>query len=253
MAKVRMTRSALMRRLKRQKYRSAVGSNVRRAYRRRVGTQTHDYKRFTWDYTLKNTYVGGNSDLILNVDGVDQGKSYLGVQLGSLVSSVNGTSAIGGCIQFRMDMLPGLNDFSTLYDKYKLRGASVRIIPLSNFASASNLGTLPVITAVVDQDDKTIPSDDIVLREYGNCKVKRLANGFKMYVRPKINTTIADNTGADQSAVVTSPKFLDMAQPSIEHFGVKFWLDNVLLGNTTNVNALFKIVIKYYFTCSQTR
>lgn len=244
--------------LRRLAYRRRSRRPGRARLYRRIGysgaiKQTHAYKRYTWDYTIANTYSGGASGIVLNVDGVNQGSNYLGVRIGNLQSSVNGTSGFGGSIDFRMNMLPGLNDFATLYDKYKLTGVKVKIIPLSNFASASNLGTLPMITAAVDQDDNTIPVDDIVLREYGNCKVKRLVNGFSIFVKPKQVATIADAIGADQTAVVQTPKYIDFNQTDIPHFGLKWYMDNVLLGNTTNVNALFKITMQYYFKCSMVR
>lgn len=213
--------------------------------------QFHKYKRYAWDYMFINQNPTGTADLILNVDNVNQGKQYLGVHLGSLVAGPNNTSQIGGAIDFRMNMLPGLPDFSTLYDKYKVSGYKITFIPLQNVATPASASSLPTITYCTDQDDSAIPGDDTELRQRANCKVRRLDKPVSVYVRPKILTEVQTPTGT--GAVVSSPKFIDLTNDDVQHRGLKFWIDGMDLAGSNVLVHFYKVVIKAYFTCSQTR
>lgn len=223
--------------------------------RRRSGAiskyQVHKYKRYTWDYMFVNTNPTGTVDLILNVDNVPQGKSYLGVQLGNVIAGPNNTSQIGGTINFQMDMLPNLNDFTTLYDKYKVSGYSVKFVPLQNVATPASASSLPTITFCTDQDDSAIPADDIELRQRANCKIRRLDKTVGLYVRPKILQDVQTATGT--GAVVSNPKYLDLTDTNVQHRGVKFWIDGMDLAGSSVLTHMYKLVIQAYFSCSQTR
>lgn len=219
---------------------------------RKSRTEKHEYTRYMRDLVLQNTWTGSPavSDIVFNVDNNPQGKNYLGFHLGNLISDVNGTSQIGGAMSFRMSALPQLLDFETLYDRYKLRGVKIVITPLSNFASAANLGTLPVISYAYDNDDTAVPANNDVIRQYGTCKIKRLDKPVKIWLRPKL---LLAGAGASAGEIVSSPKFIDMGDVDVDHYGVKFWINNMLLGNTATINSLFRVTAKYYFTCQATR
>lgn len=227
----------------------------KRMMRKRSGVlakyQVHKYKRYTWDYMFVNVNPTGTADLILNVDNVNQGKSYFGVSLGNLIAGPNNTSQIGGTINFQFDMLPGFSDFTTLYDKYKVHGYSVKWVPLQNVATPASASSLPTITFCTDQDDSTIPTDDLDLRQRANCKIRRLDKPVGLYVRPKILQDVQTSTGT--GAVVTSPKYLDLSDTNVQHRGVKFWIDGMDLLGSNVLTHMYKLVIQAYFSCSQTR
>lgn len=227
----------------------------KRVMRKRSGAiakyQLHNYKRYTWDYMFINQNPTGTSDLILNVDNVNQGKQYLGVHLGSLIAGPNNTSQIGGAIDFRMNMLPGLPDFTTLYDKYKVKGYKITFIPLQNVATPASASSLPTITYCLDQDDSAIPSDDTELRQRANCKIRRLDRPVSVWVKPYITTEVSTPTGT--GSVVSAPKFIDLSNDDVQHRGLKFWIDGMDLNGSAALVHFYKVAIQVYFTCSQTR
>lgn len=216
--------------------------------------EKHAYRRYMTDVVMQNTWGGSPAvaDVVFNVNGGIQGKSYLSMNLGNLIGDVNNTSQIGGSLGFQLNNLPNVIDFETLYDKYKISGIKIVIQPLSNFASTANLGTLPVLNWAYDQDDLAIPAGLDTIRQYGNCKTAILNKPVKIYLKPKILTKVNAGSGGTGD-LVSVPKYLDLSDPGVPHFGIKFWITNMLLGNTANINSLFRITAKYYFTCSGTR
>ena len=222
---------------------------------RRPAYETHSYKRYMTDVVLRNTWGGSPAvaDVIFNVNNTDQGKNYLSMNLGSLMADVNNTSQIGGSLGFQFNNLPNIIDFETLYDKYKIKGIKIVIQPLSNFASTANLGTLPIFNYAYDQDDLVVPSDLNTIRQYGTCKSVTMNRPIKIWLSPKILTKVKAGAGGTTDSVGPA-KYLDLAGATdVPHFGIKFWINNMLLGNTANINSLFRITAKYYFKCSGTR
>lgn len=238
-----------------RKKRPAIRRRRSKVVRRKSGAlskyQFHKYKRYTWDYMFVNTNPTGTVDLILNVDGTPQGKQFYGVHLGNVFAGPNNTTACGGAIDFRMEMLPGLSDFTTLYDKYKVSGYKVTFIPLQNVATPASASSLPVITYALDQDDSTIPADDVELRQRANCKIRRLDKPVSIWVKPKILQEV--QTASGTGAVVSGTKFLDLTNTDVQHRGLKFWIDGMDLAGSSVLTHMYKVVIQAYFTCSQTR
>lgn len=214
--------------------------------------QYHKYKRYCQPVHFYNTNPTGTADLVIDVNGTSFGKNWVnGVQLGPLIAGLNNTSSIGGSINLQAQMLENILDFDTLYDKYKVSGYKVTILPQQNMAVSSSNTVLPTITYAFDQDDSNVPVSQAQLLQYGNAKVRRLDKPVSFYIKPKVGVSVFSFSGAAQT--VTSSKYIDWANTDVPHRGVKFWIENMNLVGAAGLTHLYKIVIKAYLTNSQTR
>lgn len=214
--------------------------------------QYHSFKRYMENVHFYNINPTGAADLNIDVNGTPSGKNWQqGIQLGPLIAGLNNTSSIGGSINLQARMLENILDFDTLYDKYRINGYKVTIIPQQNMATTSSNTVIPTITYAFDQDDSNVPTGTGQLLQYGNAKVRRLDKPVSFYVKPKISLEAFGFGGS--AGVVTNGRFIDWSSTDVPHRGVKFWIENMNLAGAAGLTHLYKVVIKAYIVNSQTR
>lgn len=171
----------------------------------------------------------------------------------SASTDVNGTYQFGGAMQFQLNQVLEYPDMVQLFDKYKIKGVKVTILPLgqpSTNAAPANIANTnyPTIAIAVDNDDASLPAGWNQIAVKQDCKIKRLSKAVSVYIRnPKMAREIYDGA---TSAYAPTNGFVDCNYPSVPHYGLKFWMRECPLPIATNTgngaNVLFRIVTKFY-------
>ena len=93
-----------------------------------------------------------------------------------------------GALSFKMDDVPGLSDFTSLFDYYKITGVALRFTTLldPNSQAAGN-SYFPKLYHAIDLDDDSAPLSSDDLRQRANCKIRWLLPNrpHKVFLRPR--------------------------------------------------------------------
>lgn len=153
-------------------------------------------------------------------------------------------------ISFRIDQVINPNEFANLFDNYRINAVSVRFfLRIDPGAQTAATANYPRLYYVRDYDDSVIPSTLNEIREHGMSRVKVLRpdRPVSIYLKPAIADTIF-RTGALTSTVPKWKQWVDMAHQNVEHYGLKYGIDDL-----TNTNYRVDLEVVYYFSCKGLR
>lgn len=164
------------------------------------------------------------------------------------------TTASGFAYTYKLADLPGLVDFSSLFDAYRINKVVTRITPLQSNINANSSDAPAQAIAFIDYDDATPPVDANEFNQRANLRYLAVTNSnvgkcprSNIFVfRPKLITDAKDTGGTTYSMVWSSRKnpFIDMAYTSVNHYGLKVWI-----GPTDTLGDIkFAITHTLYFT-----
>lgn len=150
----------------------------------------------------------------------------------SLTSSTTGSTAFGSySVYGTLDCLPNYTEFSTLFDRYKIVGMSMKFLMFNTGAltgaavSATYSQSGILWHGITDYDDATAPPATEAgiqqLREYESYKVKNalVANTIKQYCRPKL--AVAAYGGAFTRYANMPALWVDANSTDVQHYGFK--------------------------------
>lgn len=138
------------------------------------------------------------------------------------------TYGCGGGHYFTLNQITTPSDFTALFDRYKILGVKVKVIPYINDAPVGGAQIIPTLTYAIDYDDSTTPSSENGLMQHQYVRSKRLDRPFSIYIKsPKQVLTSQDITGAVIGQGSTVNNWNDCAAPSIPHYGLKWWMSNI--------------------------
>lgn len=154
-------------------------------------------------------------------------------------------------LQFLLEDIINYTEFTALFDKFRIRGIAVRLIPFftSSLTGAAFTSTAaqmqPLLHTIIDHDDVIRPSDDETglntIRQYDTYKMMRLGPKiFRRYLVPKAQT-IVRGVGTDGYAQVGKNVWLDCATTQIPHYGLK----GILEWNNPGSSTLLHIKAEY--------
>lgn len=145
-----------------------------------------------------------------------------------------GTSLYGLGIAFRLSDLPGVSEFTSLYDMYRVVKLHYRLIPLWSTAvspSSSPNGTLAgFVHSVYDYDDNTAPAAS-------SAGVSSMMERATYQVVPAVKTSSTDwevvpriAKAAYASSAFTSYAnepacWIDCSSSNVEHYGLKLLIE----------------------------
>lgn len=152
---------------------------------------------------------------------------------------------------FHLDQLPGVSDFTTLYDQYRINGVKLEFVPqISGMDGNPNttLYAMPNIHMVIDRDDtNTLALTDMM--QYTGYKRKRGHLSCSVYFKPSVLTEVF-RSAVSTSYVPKTGQFIDMAAPNVPHYGVKVIVDQ---GPGSGIQWAWTVFATYYFTCKNVR
>lgn len=180
-------------------------------------------------------------------------------------ASTAGQKELPLTLQFSFNQIDTPQEFINLYDQYKICGVKVSIKMINapeanNGTQSTSVNSLtnfyPTLWYVRDYDDPgLLPLTSI--RQYKAAKHVTLQPNreVSIYVKPRISRQIfQSNTGAGYEVVI--PKFINLTNDSVPHYGLKMVVDfeglDIPLNSAAN-QWRFRIQTKYYFMCKNVR
>lgn len=165
----------------------------------------------------------------------------------------SGVSGAGATSVFTLNDLPQNQEFSNLFDLYKICGVKMKFVFDKNDAlSATGAGSsLPTLYFIRDQDDGTVPANINEMIQYESCKMKRLDKPCTFYVKPKISQMVYETAVTTAYATPKRNPWLDCANNDVAHYGCKWAIDfNTAFGTSIGRLAIF---MTYYIACKDVR
>lgn len=209
--------------------------------------------------TINITNQLGGSSVVPYVNGVAGGAVGSTVFVGNQSAGSAGTSQqFGGSIKFNLAAVAQFGELQALFDNYRIKKVYLKFIYNFNTSEqvdggASLYSSLPTIFYAYDPDDSGIPATQADVLSMSRCKVARLDKIMNMSVSPRAQNLAVSNSSLSGGVVaggIMNPKtWLDSNSTTVDHYGVKFWIDNWqtgLVGN--NINCL-QIIPTYILEC----
>lgn len=224
-----------------------------RVYKKKSGFKGQGYMkvvRQSRPWVIKNTAVAG----VASVTGYSGAIPPLLVcQLGSPEQDTNFSQNIWNvpfALQFNLAQALGFNEFTQLFDKYRLRGVQLKLKYNGNTFDGSNTAgraqNQPVLKYVIDNDDQVPQPVQTFNEKMGIKSIMLNENRYSnIFVRPKYSVGI-DNGTSIGAAGQDRNMWINCADDTIPHFGVKGYIEGMPLGTTASLSSVLQVEMKLY-------
>lgn len=144
------------------------------------------------------------------------------VELDTLYSGADGADSFQ-TYYFGLSQLPGYNEFSALFDQYRITKVELDFVPSISTYSANNFTTTATpaglrIFSCIDYNSVPTGSTINAMREYENCKVTQYIKGHKRSFKPKV---VLDVDSGDNLAQYDTEPWLSTGGTGIYYWGMK--------------------------------
>lgn len=209
------------------------------------GILTHLFKRQAPAFELTNTATQG---VVATSD-----SAQIGLQTPVFESALSGGGApyrFGAVSYFKLSNTLQNSDFVNMYDRYKINGIKVKIIPLSNTANTNGAGLIPTMVYHTDYDDTNTPTSDADVRVKQGAKEVRLDKPVSIWIKPKIADAILGASAGTAYSVPKKAPYINMAYTDVPHYGLKMYFRDVnLSASGGSINTCFRFETTYYLSC----
>lgn len=197
---------------------------------------THSFKLQSIDTTIYNQ---SNAGIILPT-------ASGGTFIGSPNTQPNGTMWFGGSFNFLVSNALQWNQLNTLFDRVKVTGIKVKVIPTFNVNTAA-LGVIPTMRMVYDYDDNSTPAVGDVWSRRG--VERRLNKPFSVYLKPKVLAMLF-GTGITSIPSPKETQFMNCASAAtVPLLGLKYAIKDWPIGLAAGLGGgLVRFEITYYVT-----
>lgn len=163
----------------------------------------------------------------------------------TFVRDINITAtALYGVFTFKLSDLPSGSEFTNLFQAYKINGVRLDFVPTANSADVGSATMhLPIMHYVYDFDDTAPPTSYTEVFQYDTVKSRRCDKPWSLFIKPKVLTE-AFQQGVTQAYGYSRNMWLSTAYPSVEHYGVKYYLESPVIQS----NTLIKVYATYYLS-----
>jgi len=157
-----------------------------------------------------------------------------------------------GAMSFALDQLPAYTEFAALFDQYRVEKIdlvfSTRLDPSNSSAAAQSW--FPRLFTLVDNDDTSVPSGADELRQSARCQLA-IVKPDSFVKRSFVPQTLATvyNSGVSSGYALSNNTWLDMAVPSIPHYGMKYAIENL---STLNGQSIL-VEVSYHLAFRDSR
>lgn len=153
-----------------------------------------------------------------------------------------------GAMSFKLDDIPGLSDFTSLFDYYRISGVKLRFTTyLDPNSQAAGNAYFPKLYTAIDMDDDAAPLSSDDLRQRTNCKIRWLApnRSYGIFLRPKYLKNVYIS-GVSTGYEIGKQTWLDLSNTNIPHYGLKYVVENLNpdLSQAVQVEATYYIQMK---------
>lgn len=172
--------------------------------------------------------------------------------LGSITASNGGP--VFASYQFTLGDIQQAATFSSLFDQYMIEEVQFIVVPRSN-AIAYNLNSAttqanPFLYICVDRDDNTNLGTVADIQQYDNVIQCNAVTGAVVMLKPSIATALWAG-GAFSGYSISGPKWIDIANTNVPHYGVKIACQPVQATSTETIS--WDIELRYRIAFRNTR
>lgn len=153
----------------------------------------------------------------------------------------------GAALNFKLENVQTASDFTNLYDQYRIDKVSVKIIPLSDSATAQSSGYLPTLYWCADYDDAVRPANEAEVRQKQGVKTMRLDKPRTIVIN-KPKAMISAQQIATTVSSLQYNGWNNCTETFVLHNGLKMWFKNVDLRATPNTQTAFRFEITYHLS-----
>lgn len=216
------------------KKRSVRKGRLVRSTRKPASSRVHLFKRLGTKTLIANNSIAGVTTTFGNI------------VTGSATSDTFGYQ-FGAAMNFTLNSTDGASELTSLYDRYKISGVKIKIIPLSNVSGVGGLAFLPEVMVCPDYDDATAPTE-AQMRQRG-AKCLRLDRVRSFFIKPKVAGMLYQTgSPATPGYSVVKGGYINCSYPDVQHYGLKMFFKNVDLRSTSSVATCFNIEQTYYLS-----
>jgi len=152
------------------------------------------------------------------------------------IAQASAATLVFGSMAFSLQDLDQVTSLTAIFDQYRIDRVIVQIKSLNpsanfNTSSAANSAT-PTVYWVVDRDDSTTPTTTAQLREYDNVQVAESYDNVEIDLQPSVTPAIYASGAFSGYGVTRTGVWLDCANVSIPHYGVKFGITELTAAAT---------------------
>lgn len=150
----------------------------------------------------------------------------------------------GGTLLYQ-PVMPGLTDFTNLFDQYKVTSIRYEMYYSVNDNQLPSTNSLPMVHIVNDYNDTSgFTLGDI--QQYPNMYTFQLGKEKPIvwYCQPRVRLDVLTNTGVTSSSAFNTTGWIDTSSPSIQMLGTKIWLNT--MGRSANVDIGNVVLIATY-------
>jgi hypothetical protein len=173
-----------------------------------------------------------------------EGRSYTVVQTIDTTYTLSQAALTESTLgfNFKLTDLAQYTTFQNLFDQYMIDEVQMILRPAGNYSAVIGINTekIPLLYVVIDYDDSSTPSGVSQLKEYSNCSVSLFET---VCVRFKPHVAMAAYSGSFTSFANVKSTWIDVAYPSVQHYGVKMACEAGLSGQSNL--QYWDISIKY--------
>lgn len=201
----------------------------RRRYNRKRVSKKRTYRR---RWTRRTRYNKRGQKLYLF-------KRYTGIFGVATISNVSPTFI---SYNFSLRDLPNYQEFTNLYDQYKINAVKISFIPQMtqsvSIGSINNPAANARFFSVIDYNDDTPLTSIDDAREYASCKYTPILRTHKRYLKPRLQ---------DRGATYTPGRpWVNCTSPEQDYYGVKIAVEP--MGSTTTQTMAYSVEAVYYLS-----
>jgi hypothetical protein len=151
-------------------------------------------------------------------------KTYIFKQMDTTLTTFQGSAVAGSGFVFFATLSGNIaqaTTFTSLFDQYRFLSMSVAVLPRQSITTTAS--GQPSYFTVVDYDDATTPTSRAFMVDYDNCTQCEVYESVSRTFSPHV--ALSAYSGAFTSFANRAYQWIDVASPTVQHYGFKFWID----------------------------
>ena len=220
----------------------------------------YTFTMFPADQFITNSASGTAGGVIVRDSDTTSGNPPLitATSFGTPVPAASGMSnyyCFGVGIPFALVNLRQERAYTGLFDNYRINWVQVTFEFTQNSMSPQNGSNnpqsmfSPTIYAFVDRDDVGIPGSISAVQGRQGHKVWNFNNKsktkFSIRIKPKVAAQVFNGDTVNPVGYQQGQGWQDCAYPENKYYGLKLWVDNMLLPATNAVQSVFRVSYTY--------
>lgn len=157
-------------------------------------------------------------------------------------SIVNGTGGTASSYAFQLNAIPGISDFTTIFDFYKILMVKLQFKPRQT--EQNNQIYLGDFHYVVDYNDAELPSSpQEIMSRQGSRHRYMVGRPFSVVIKPRVSQMLYESAGTTGYRPIYAP-WVNTQDSTVPHYGLKTFYTEPSVGTTIDVFATYYLRFK---------